>query len=147
MAGDLFIMNITEDEMKVIEKAGGQIDRNIHHSNRVEPEAFNTLRNQLNANKQNRNGLPPHAYIRFTRNNYIQSPLLENFLAKVSRPLGVVTNQPTLSDWNQIIHDRTKYIAQALEKITVTLEYYQYGGKDLLKAPFANQFNRIPERI
>ncbi|BAZ33090.1 hypothetical protein NIES4074_56000 [Cylindrospermum sp. NIES-4074] len=146
MAGDLFIMNITEDEMNVIIQAGGQIERSIYHANRDKAEAWTKLEIQLTAQQQKRVGLPPHAYIRFTRNQYKKSALLENFLAKVSRPLGVVTNQPALQNWNQTIHNRADYLEQALEKIAVILEYYKYGNQKLLDAPFAKDFKRIDEQ-
>jgi len=148
MAGDLFIMNITDEEQKVIIQAGGRIVKEIYHADRKEKQYYDLLEARLKPSIliQDRTNLPPHAYITISKNDYKPNvAMLNNFLAKVSRPLGVVTNQKTLAQWNSQVPDRTQYLEQALQQINVTLEYYQYGGKKLLDAPYAASFRRVDE--
>jgi|JFJP01.1.fsa_nt_gi hypothetical protein len=148
MAGDLFIMNITDEERQVIIKAGGKLEQVIYHADRGEQPYYDLLKARLKPSItiQNRMNLPPHAYITISKNDYKPNvAMLNNFLAKVSRPLGVVTNQKALAEWNSQVPDRTKYLEEALKQIKVTLEYYQYGGKNLLNAPYAAKFERVDE--
>lgn len=147
MAGDLFIMNITSQEMQIIISAGGEEGQVIYHANRGNQQNYNLLTQRLQPNitTQDRTNLPPHAYITISKNSYKENVvMLNNFLAKVSRPLGVVTRQRALGDWNNRT-DRATYLEEALNEINVILEYYQYDNKNLLNSSYTAKFKRLDE--
>lgn len=143
MAGDLFIQNITFNQVKMLTDAGGTQTKTIFHSDRSWSADQHVLTAQLAPTAaNNRTHLPPHAYVTFSSANraairtFVQSstnPLrFKDFFATVSRPLGVVANNPNLAQWNAVNANRVAIFLDALDHGNVTLEYYLFDNGQLM---------------
>lgn len=141
MAGDLFIENISCNHFNFLKDAHGTEVQDIYHADRDWRTYEDVLRTRLSGNPpSNRAHLPAHCYVTFEGKNrsettkYVTaSPInkarLGNVLEKASRPLGLVTANPNLNAWNATLGlGRVDILIAALNKGSVTIEYYKYEG-------------------
>lgn len=152
MAGDLLIISMESDELDALTTVlGGQLENIIHHADRDTLQAWQNLdaRSRIFQPPRVRQELPPHMYIRFTFNqlnqnlNQMQTAKLKNLMMKITRPLGIVSAQQVLNDWqNQDGCGRLQTLIQATNNHAIVLEFYKIGGTPvLIKFPRAMRQN------
>lgn len=147
MAGDLFIMNLTENNMNVLLAAKGELGNTIYHSDKGQPGNYQILNQRLQQvqGEANRQSLPPHAYITFSEamySKYVKD--LNEVLYRVKRPLGIVQNVAALANW-ETEADKAHLLQEVLKTRNVTLEWYQIDGVNIQNSTFATKFVRVKE--
>lgn len=149
MAGDLFIEDLSFDQFQLLTDAHGTAARHIYHANRGWHSCENVLRTRLQAGPpSSRAGLPAHAYVTFSSADRAQIAAfvtasainkgrLGNVLDKVSRPRGLVSENPHLSSWYGPMAtglDKVDLLVDALNFGNVIIEYYKFNGIPILSA-------------
>lgn len=140
MAGDLFIENLPSKAFYFLMAAAGEngFQKVIHHANRPWAENEHRLREQLIQPTQNREHLPPHAYIQLNKST-LESFLKEDsnrqkfngLAARLTRPLGIVSQIAALEEWDGSA-DKAQLLLDALDKQNIIIEYYATDGTPLM---------------
>lgn len=141
MAGDLLLTNLDEDELNVLLEAGGALVSTIFHSDKYAQNHWNGWMGRLQegllgGNVNNRVGLPPHFYVTFKLNTYkgAGNHKFSKIIWASLRPLTIVSNKQALANWqnNKTASDAEAQFRAALQTSALTLEIYNYEGKDLI---------------
>jgi hypothetical protein len=150
VAGDLYVENITYDQFKVLGEAGaefgvsGTTEGAVFHADKSWYEFQDVLKERLSAGApSDRRNLPAHSYVAFRASNrqavqvFAKDPFnkarLNNFLAKCSRPLGMVAGNSNLQNWPGAGWDGpVTTLLTALDFGNVIIEYYKYDGSPIM---------------
>lgn len=133
MAGDLYIENLTSDELDLLAIAGGCMIKVVFHGDKSWEEAHLILEQRLllpAPRFNNRTGLPPHAYVEFpatTSDRDTGDANLQALIGRLRRPLGVVLHTSHFADWNTK-SDAEKVACLTRARNKFCIEFYKLDG-------------------